>query len=318
MEISRLAPGPEFDLIRSFLGDTKHFHPTVRVGPGDDCAVIGSLAISNDASVEGVHFRRAWLNAEEIGWRATASALSDLAAIAADPIGILVTLCVNQSDRAEFAGHLMKGVVDCARTYGAGLLGGDTTAAETVMIDVVVIGRASHPVLRSHARAGDEVWVTGRLGGAAAAVAAWLGGGAPNEHARARYAHPTPRIREARWLQRHTQLHAMLDLSDGLYGDLAHMAAASGQAIVIETGAVPIDTDAGASFEHAVSGGEDYEVCFTAGPGTAEHVRVQFEREFGVALTRIGYIEAGEGVLERASDGSTRPVTLQGFQHFKG
>jgi thiamine-monophosphate kinase len=318
MEMSRLGPGPEFDLIRSFLDGGKHFHPTVRVGPGDDCAVIGSLAISTDASVEGVHFRREWLSAEEIGWRAAGAALSDLAAIAAEPIGVLVSLCVPSADRAGFAAELMRGVVECARSYNAGLLGGDTTASEQTMVDIVVIGRSTHPVLRSHARAGDEVWVTGRLGGAAAAVAAWQKGSEPNAEARARYVHPVPRVREARWLQRHTQLHAMLDLSDGLYGDVAHLAAASAHAIVIDPATVPIDTDAGADIKQALAGGEDYEICFAAAPHTVENVREQFEREFGVALTRIGRVEAGEGVLERAKDGSTRPVTLQGFQHFKG
>ena len=316
--MSRLGPGPEFDLIRSFLDSAKHFHPTVRVGPGDDCAVIGSLAISTDASVEGVHFRREWLSAEEIGWRAAAAALSDLAAIAADPIGVLVTLCVRSDDRTGFAAQLMHGVVECVRSFGAGLLGGDTTSSDQTMIDIVVIGRASHPVLRSHARVGDEVWVTGRLGGAAAAVTAWLNGSEPNAAARARYAHPMPRVREARWLQRHTQLHAMLDLSDGLYGDAAHLAAASGHAVVIDTALVPVDTDAGADLPQALAGGEDYEVCFTAAAGTVEHVHAQFEREFGVALTRIGVIETGEGVHERGEDGAARPVTLQGFQHFKG
>lgn len=315
--MSRLGSGPEFDLIRSFLADAPPLHPTVRVGPGDDCTIIGNIAISTDASIEGVHFRREWLSAGEIGWRAAAAALSDLAAVAAEPIGVMVSLAVPEPDRADFAREVMRGVVKCAASVGGCLLGGDTTASNTVMIDITVVGRATHPVLRSHARAGDEVWVTGRLGGPAAAVAAMVAGAQPNAAARARYAEPVPRVREARWLQRHTQVHAMIDLSDGLLGDVAHVAAASSCGIVIESAAVPIDDAAGATLAQALAGGEDYEVCLVAGPGAMQHVKPQFEQEFELALTRIGFVQAGEGVHEQMPDGSIRPATLRGYQHFK-
>lgn len=317
MEMSNMGPGLEFDLVRSFLKDAPALHPTVRVGPGDDCTVIGNLALSADASIEDVHFRRDWLTAEEIGWRAAAAALSDLAAVAADPIGVMVSLGVPSGDRAEYAGNVMRGVVQCLKETGACLLGGDTTGSDRLMIDIVVVGRATRPVLRSRARPGDELWVTGVLGGSAAAVSALKSGVLPNAAARARYAHPKPRVLEARWLQRHTQLHAMIDLSDGLNGDAAHIAAASACSVVIDKAAVPVDNESGATYEQAVAGGEDYEICFAAGPGTVEHVRLRFENQFGVPLTRIGSIETGTEVLERSADGSTTPVTARAYQHFK-
>src|SRR5687767_13074685 len=103
MEISKLAGGPEFDMIRKMLEPSRGEHPLIKVGYGDDCAVIGDIAISTDASVDEVHFRRDWIGAEEIGWRATAAAISDLAAVAAEPVAVLVSLALTRADTAEFA-----------------------------------------------------------------------------------------------------------------------------------------------------------------------------------------------------------------------
>ena len=317
MELSKLAAGPEFDLIRAVAAQASLQHPLVRVGPGDDCALIGELAISTDASVENVHFRRDWLTPEEIGWRAVGAALSDLAAVAAEPVGILITLILPQPDRDEFVLAVMRGGIAAAEAVGAALIGGDTTAGAVFALDVVAIGKTADPVLRSGARAGDEVWVTGTLGGAAAAVASWRRGGQPHPAARARYARVLPRIAAARWLHEQVRPHALIDISDGLYGDVAHIAAASGCSIVVDAAAIPIDQTAGATFEHATSGGEDYELCFAASAGTVERVRAQFEAEFEIRLTRVGSVASGSGIVERAADGTTRAVQRGGYQHFK-
>lgn len=316
MELNGLARGPEFDLIRSFAGQASLRHPLVRVGAGDDCTIVGDLAISVDVSVDNVHFRRAWLDAEEIGSRAVGAALSDLAAVAAEPVGVLLTCILPDHDRGAFVHGVMRGAITAAESAGAALLGGDLTAGATFAIDVVAVGRALHPVLRSGARPGDELWVTGALGGAAAALSSWLQGGAPAPIARARYARVEPRIALARWLAAHAPLTAMIDISDGLYGDIAHIAAASNCRIVVEAGAVPVDVAAGATFEHAVHGGEDYELCFTAGAGVVDAVRERCLAELNVPLTRIGSVAGGSGVLARQADGSTRPVEHGGFQHF--
>ncbi|HEY0674053.1 MAG TPA: thiamine-phosphate kinase [Longimicrobiales bacterium] len=315
--MSRLASGPEFDFIRSVLQRAKTTHPLVRVGPGDDCAVIGDLAVSTDATVEGVHFRRDWLTADEIGWRATAASLSDLAAMAAEPIGILVSLVASSSDAPAFAADVMAGVVAAADAAGAVLLGGDTTSGDVLMLDVVAVGRTAQPVLRSGAQAGDGLWVTGALGGAAAAVAAWQSGNTPGAAARARYAHPAPRIREALWLRAHAELHALIDLSDGLFGDAAHLAAASACGIEIDAALVPVDRAAGATYQQAVSGGEDYELCFAAPVAVIESLRELFQAEFGSALTRVGTVTGGRGLVERTASGETRDVEQGGYQHFK-
>lgn len=318
MELTKLAAGPEFDLIRSFASQASLTHPLVRVGPGDDCAVVGDLAISTDASVENVHFRRDWLSAEEIGWRAVAAALSDLAAMAAAPVGVLTSLVLTQKDHGSFAQDIMQGAIAAAESVGASLLGGDTTAGAALMLDVVVVGRVEQPVLRAGARPGDEVWVTGRLGGAAAAVAAFERGVLPASAARARYAHILPRVEAARWLQQHVQPTAMIDISDGLYGDAAHLAAASECRVTLEAARIPIDHQAGATFESATTGGEDYELCFTASAGAVEPLRERFQRQFDLPLTCVGAVSSGAGVWERAADGNVRAIEqAAGYQHFK-
>ena len=317
IRLSNLAPGPEFDFIRMVARQSQRRHPLVRLGPGDDCAILGDFAISTDASVENVHFRRDWITAEEIGWRAAGAALSDLAAVAADPVAMLVSLVFPERDRGGFAEFVMRGATAAADAVGATLIGGDVTAGSELVIDVVVIGSIGEPVLRSGARPGDEVWVTGQLGGATAAVHAWEQQTPPPLEARRRYAHPYPQIAAARWLRQEVTLTAMIDLSDGLYGDAAHLAAASGCRIDLDAATIPVDTASGATFEQAVAGGDDFELCFTAPAGQVETVRARFEAEFTCPLTRVGVVSAGSGVFERASDGSTRAVERAGYQHFK-
>jgi thiamine-monophosphate kinase len=316
--LSHLAPGPEFDFIRMVARQSQRRHPLVRVGPGDDCAVLGDFAISTDASVENTHFRREWLTGEESGWRAASAALSDLAAMAAEPVAILVSIVFPAGDRGGFAELVMHGATAAADAVGATLIGGDVAAGELLVIDVIVIGKVDEPVLRSGAKPDDEVWVTGRLGGAAAAVHAWLTQQPVKAEARRRYAHPYPQITTARWLRERVTITAMIDLSDGLYGDAAHLAAASGCRIDIDTAEIPVDEASGATLEQAATGGDDYELCFTAPPGQVQRVKAEFEAAFSMPLTRVGRVSGGAGVFARAADGTALPVERAGYQHFKG
>ncbi|HEY0305704.1 MAG TPA: AIR synthase-related protein [Longimicrobiales bacterium] len=121
----------------------------------------------------------------------------------------------------------------------------------------------------------------------------------------------------ARWLREQVTLTAMIDLSDGLYGDVAHLAAASGGRFDLDTQAIPVDETSGATLEHAAAGGEDYELCFTAPAGQVQAVQSRFETEFTTPLTRVGEVSAGAGVYARAPDGTALPVERAGFQHFK-
>ncbi|MCI0436690.1 MAG: thiamine-phosphate kinase [Gemmatimonadetes bacterium] len=333
----RLGQGAEFDLIRRVLARdaglarSRDANGRIRVGPGDDAAVIAApgIAITSDLSIEDVHFRRAWISPEEMGWRAVMASLSDLAAMAAEPIGILVSLATPAHEADELVTHIMSGASDAAASRDAALLGGDVSRSPgPIVIDVVAAGESTSPVLRSGARAGDALWVTGRLGAAAAAVAAWESGRAPDAAARDAFARPQARNPEALWLAEHGALHALIDLSDGLAGDAGHIAAASGVRILIETDRVPVHPAAAAEAERsgaraaardplalALGGGEDYDLCFAAAAGSVEPLVAAFESRFGIPLSRVGEVTEGAGVMATDVTGGLRPLAVRGFSH---
>jgi thiamine-monophosphate kinase len=323
-----LAPGPEFDLIRRFLagGAGEGARADVHVGPGDDCAVVAGngIALSTDMSVEGVHFRRDWLQPREIGWRAAAAALSDLAAVAARPIGILVSLAVPTEDAGDFAVQLMEGCREAAEYAGGTLLGGDLTRSPgPAVVDVTVVGEAPRPVMRSGARHGEEVWVTGELGGAAACVEALLRGDTPDPAARERFAHPVPRVREAQWLLGRGIPSAMIDLSDGFIGDACHLATASRVAVLLVPELVPVHPAARRrsrprTLQTALGGGEDYELCFTAPVGAVEPHAAAFRRAFGIRLSCVGRLGGGDGVWFVDAEGHRTSPGISSWQHFGG
>lgn len=323
-----LGPGAEFDLIRRFLARTRPPGRGVLVGPGDDCAVLegGRLALSADLSIEGVHFRREWIAPEEIGYRAAAASLSDLAAMAAEPVGALLSLAAPAADVPDVAGRCLAGAREAVEAAGGAILGGDVTQSPgPLLLDVVVVGRAEHPALRTGARPGDALWVTGALGGAAAAVRRWKEGKTPSPAAREAFARPRPRIREARWLAERGLLHALIDLSDGLAGDAAHIAAAGGVGVVLDERNIPVHEAAAAAASGpedalalALGGGEDYELCFAAAAGAVEAAEREFRAVFGIALTRVGEVRAEPGVAVRRADGTIGPAAVAGFRHFTG
>jgi thiamine-monophosphate kinase len=303
----------------------------VRVGPGDDCAVLDpdgqSWAVTVDMSVEDVHFRRAWLEPEEIGWRAGAAAVSDLAAVAARPVAVLLALALPERDAsAESARALTRGVAAAAGSVGATLVGGDLTRSPgPLVLDVVALGRAPEPVLRDGGRPGDELWVTGRLGAAGAAVRAWEDGGTPAAALRRAFAHPVPRVAEALWLAETGALRALVDLSDGLAGDAGHVAAASGCAAVLDEAAIPVAAGleglgggAAEALDLALTAGEDYELCLAAEPGGLGPRVAEFEARFGVRLTRVGRLAEGAGVALQRADGSGRVALDGAYSHFGG
>jgi thiamine-monophosphate kinase len=277
--------------------------------------------VSSDLSVEGVHFRRAWLADAEIGYRAAAAALSDLAAMAAEPVGVLVSLAGSSGGASLVAVHA--GVAEAARSVGAAVLGGDTSASPgPLIVDVVAVGRAATATLRSGARSGDELWVTGELGGSAAALEILQGGGSPGAELRDAFARPVPRVSEARWLAERGVLRALIDLSDGLVGDAGHLAAAGDVRIVLDGRAVPVAAAAatalgpGRALDAALYGGEDYELCFAAPAGSVRGD--DFRRRFDLPLTRVGTVEAGAGVWLRSADGRVSEPERSGFDHFAG
>ena len=315
-----LGAGAEFDRIRAIaraLGSRAS-------ALGDDCALIpmsdGVLAMSSDISLEGVHFRREWLSFEEIGWRATAAALSDLAAEGALPIGVLATLTIPPSSGDDDAAAVMHGVGAAAEAVGGRVLGGDLSAGPVWSVGITVVGHTRQPVTRAGARPGDGIWVTGELGAARAALESLQAGADPGPGARAAFAHPVARVAAGWWLARHGA-HAMLDVSDGLVADARHLAAASRVRVALELDRLPVSPDAraaalaaGAAPErYAAEGGEDYELLVALPSGSDELTARDFGEELGLPLTRVGRVEAGAGVVATLGG---EVLTVSGFDHF--
>jgi thiamine-monophosphate kinase len=305
-----LREGTEFDLVRRLLARWG----AVAQHIGDDAAVLsavssGSLVVSTDTAVENVDFRRGWLDPREIGYRATAGALSDLAAMAATPIGILFALTLPDEWRKDIDA-IGDGVGDAAKECATHVVGGDLSAGRDLSFTITVLGLADHPLRRSGATAGDRVYVTGELGGPADALAALSAGRPPSPEARARFAHPVPRIREAQWLANHGAT-AATDISDGLTADLSSIAAASGVSISLSLDRIP--AIAGIDGRDAAESGEEYELIVTSRRGFDS---VAFQNEFGIPLTEVGAVESGRPVVRVFDRGAPVP-TPAGYMHFK-
>lgn len=300
-----LGPGAEFDAIRQMLarwGDRA-------VGIGNDAAVVrlprgDSLVASVDAAVEGQHFRREWLSPREIGYRAVTAALSDLAAMAAVPVGVLLALELPATWLPDLS-DLADGIGDAVDAANAHILGGNVTGGERLSITTTALGSAFTVVTRRGAHGGDRVYVTGTFGAPGAALERLLRGEAPGEY-RERFARPRARLAESRWLAEHGAT-AAIDVSDGLLADLRHLAAASAARIDIDAQRVP--RVAGVSAEQALSSGEEYELIVTAAsPFDAD----EFQRIFAVPLTDVGIIQSGAaGVDVRGA----RVADVGGWNH---
>jgi thiamine-monophosphate kinase len=283
-----LGEGAEFDAIRTML----HEWGSRASGIGDDAAVLDlpageRLVVSTDASVEGVHFRREWLSAEEIGARAATAALSDLAAMAAAPLGLLLALAVPESWDQQL-GELARGVGAAAGDARCPIVGGNVTRAQELSLTITVLGSAARPLRRGGARAGDFLYVTGRLGGPGAALRALRSGRVPGPKHMARFATPRARIAESRWLADSGATSA-IDISDGLFADAGHLARASGAFVELDATQLPCMEQVTAS--EALASGEEYELLVTCPPDRPANT-AEFEALFGTPLTRIGTVRS--------------------------
>lgn len=305
-----LGPGAEFDLVRRLLarwGDRAR-------GIGDDAAVLDvppgeRLVASVDTSVDGVHFQRGWMTPREIGYRATAAALSDLAAMAAEPLGLLLSLTLPPA-LAAWVDALGDGVGEAAGDAGCPILGGDVTAGGELALSLTVLGHAASPLPRGGARAGDRVFVTGRLGAPAAALTAWRQGDTPRPGDRERFVHPTPRLREARWLAAQG-VHAMIDISDGLAPEARHLASASGVMLAIVLDELPCV--AGVTPLAAAVSGEEYELLLAAPAALDTH---DFTHRFDTPLTMIGTVQEATTTDVAFTLHGMRVDPGSGYDHF--
>ncbi|MBI4542519.1 MAG: thiamine-phosphate kinase [Gemmatimonadetes bacterium] len=313
-----LGEGPEFDRIRRLAARWRERAH----GLGDDCAFLEAggetLAVSVDLAVEGVHFRREWLTPAEIGYRAAAAALSDLAAVAAEPMALLLSLGLPVGEDEATVQALADGVGDAAADAGAVIVGGDLSRADQLVVGCCVIGRAPSAVRRVGARPGDRLVVTGALGGPLTALTAWEAGEEPDAEARVRFARPAPRHVAARFLAAH-RARAMIDLSDGLAGDVGHLLAASAVGAALWVERIPV-LHAAAScaarlgeppWRFAARSGEEYELLAALPSDVADAELAQAP----VPVAVIGVVEAEPGV--RASDAGRAVVLPPGYDHFR-
>lgn len=317
-----LGAGEEFDMIR----ELRARWGTTAIGIGDDAAVLAlprgdSLVASVDTSIVGRHFREGWLAPREIGYRAVAAALSDLAAMAARPLAVLVALSIPDGSRGDVL-EIGDGIGDAARVTGARIVGGNLSAAGELSITTTVLGSAYSVLSRGAARDGDRLFVTGRLGGPATAVRALERSGRSAEldpAIRNRFARPMPRIAEARWLA-DRGFTAAIDISDGLVADAGQLAAASDLHVEIDAERVP--RMVGAELHDALTGGEEYELLVTVPESVlrdASEFAREFARQFGLPLTEIGRLSrpagtAGQGGSVEVS--GARVAGAAGYDHF--
>lgn len=303
-----------------------------RVGIGDDAAVLRprageELVWTTDALVEDVHFRLRAGTLRQLGEKALAVNLSDVGAMGARPLGCLLTLGLPESADVAAIEAFLGGFLALARASGCALVGGDTVRAPVWMVNVAVVGavRSGRALLRSGARPGDRIFVTGELGAAAAGLALLDGPGArtPAERALARrQLEPRPPLRAGARLAHARLAHAAIDLSDGLVRDLGHVARASGVAARVDVERLPLARGLLAAaarlgtdpLSFALAGGEDYELLFTAGvraPSAQE-----FTRRLGCRVTEIGVVVRGRGLRFRRGGRPFQPPAPR-FEHFK-
>jgi len=308
----------------------------VLVGIGDDAALLawprGDLLLTTDALVEDVHFRRATATLREIGAKALAVNISDVAAMGGEPRFAVLALAIPATRPVSEVDELYAGLGEVAARYGVALVGGDTCASpDRLVLTITLVGRIEGPALcRSGARPGDAILVTGSLGASAAGLAILERGSVPapaEALATVLRAHrwPTPRVAEGRVIRASGLATAMIDLSDGLATDLDHIAVESRVGAVVRLQALPIDeatrvvARALGADPHAwaVSGGEDYELLFTASPDTAGTLAARVTAETGTPVSLIGEIcPAGQGLA--FVDETGRPAVVQpGFEHFR-
>jgi thiamine-monophosphate kinase len=256
---------------------------------GDDCAVLpGGLMLTCDPVVEGIHFLPA-TSARHVGWKAMARNLSDIAAMGGLPCWAVVSLGLRPATPVRWVRELYSGLHAVARRFGCEIVGGDTTHVKHEQFVVVtLLGQCDRPVLRTGSKIGDSVFVTGTLGGSRAGK------------------HLTfiPRIKEARWLATHFDVHAMIDLSDGLASDVQHLLQ-PGIRFDLDAAEIP----ACGSLRAALTDGEDFELLFTIDPRAVTPLRTKWK--FPVKLTEIGHVVRGQGVR---LDG--RPLSAKGYDHF--
>lgn len=348
--IVKSLPDQEKSIIRRIRRSARR-RTDVIAGIGDDCAVLSvpaghQLLVTTDFTLENVHFRREWHAPEVVGRRCITRGLSDIAAMGGEPRAAFLSLALDRTTPQKWVDKFLAGLLEAADEFRVSLAGGDTAQSNGgIQADIVVAGSVpmGKAILRSGARPGDFIYVTGELGGSAAAlerlmavgkISAPVGTGGGHDFSRAepatkmtaasaagvraldywRHFHPTARIPSGQWLRRRDLASAMIDISDGLSTDLQHVCDESGVGAVIEASAIPRarvgrPTEP-VSLDLALHGGEDYELLFTS----AKKVPAKIA---GIPVTPIGEITRKRGMQLVEQNGRRAKLIAQGWEHFQ-
>ena len=320
MAMSRRGEFGFIDFIRSHFPD----HDGT-IGIGDDCAVMpsgeGELLFSTDLLMEGVHFLRNESSPEDVGWKAAAVNLSDIAAMGGTPVATFLSIALPKDAQGEWADRFIEGYTDISRQYDVPLLGGDTTSSlRDIAVNVCILGRcpSGRRLMRNGAKVGETIYVTGPLGDSAGGLQAILKGIERTEDVTrliCRHKRPIPRIEAGRLLMESGKAGAMMDISDGIGSDLRHIMKASGVGAVIDLERLPLSPELVSVckeqgwdiYEMATSGGEDFELMFTAPAG--------LENELDIAVYPIGKIVPGNELSWRFSN-EPMDRDFDGYKHF--
>jgi thiamine-monophosphate kinase len=308
--------------------------PTLVIGNGDDAAVVASkrnrqIVLTVDAQVEGVHFERRFSTLEDIGARAVAVNVSDLAAMGATPRWLLLSLVLPASCFVDEVERLVGGVASEARVYGASVVGGNVTSSPgPTIVDITAVGdvRPRRALPRGGGRPGDLLYVSGTVGGAAAGLEMLQAGDRrePISACVARYRRPIARVRLGRAMSDAKAARAAMDLSDGLADAAAQLSEASGCGLELEAGSIPIDAEARDwwngrqrdPLEAALAGGDDYELLFAVPRNSGGRLRHVAQRVATPGLTRIGRLTKDRGAWLLRGDGRRDPLP-RGYEHFR-
>ena len=320
---------PEKDLIAQIRGLAKvTLNPSIRTGIGDDCAVLrlpggrgrqNDTLVTTDFSLEGIHFRRDSHPPAAVGHRCLARGLSDIAAMGGDPVAAFLSLALPGGLSPNWKRGFTRGLISLAKKYGVTLAGGDTAESPGgILADIVVLGVVPQgtAVLRSRARAGDLIYVSGELGGSAAAVRKFGKKSRVNPRAYPRHYFPDPRVTLGRTLREKKIASAMIDTSDGLSTDLAHICEESGVGAEVLSEALPLaqvgKPRRAVDLELALHGGEDYELLFTA------HRSLRVPSQIaGVPITQIGRITRDQKMFLINRSGVASKLEPRGWEHFR-
>jgi thiamine-monophosphate kinase len=326
----KLAEIGEFGLIKA-ISQIADKGPGVVMGIGDDAAVLTPsagkvLLVTTDLLLEGVHFQLEFTDPYRLGRKALAVNLSDIAACGGTPTAFLVSLAVPPETEMAAVQALYKGMMEQAHLYGVSLIGGDTSRGKEWMISITLIGEVEERncVYRHGAKPGDWIFVTGTLGDSALGLK-MLKKGVKQGYLIERHRDPTPRVKEGGEIARQGLALSMIDISDGLVADLGHIAEQSNVGAEVRLSRLPLSEEyqkeivsySSDPYQLALTGGEDYELLFTAAPAK-ERAVAKLAQELGIPITSIGKIvDAAQGVIIYTEDGKEYPIAQRGHDHFK-